>query len=76
MLVYEIHAKTMIEQYGSHPHDIDRIVNSACHKALEKIKAILEQDHLDDAECFQRIEVIVRVYEEMRSDGRIRHDFG
>lgn len=53
-----------------------QIVHDQVYEALRKIKMILEQDHLSDQECFCRIEEIVRVYEELGSDGGNRHDFG
>ena len=39
--------------------DISRIVEGTCYKALEKIKAIIEDDSLEDRECFVKIEEIV-----------------
>ena len=44
--------------------------------ALEKIRAILADDALSDAECFRKIEAIVCVLEELGGDGGGRHDFG
>lgn len=52
------------------------IVGSECYKALQKIKAIVEDDSLDDKTCFMKIEKIVCVFEELGSDGGSRHDFG
>ena len=52
------------------------LLNSACYVALSKIKQIIENDDLDDDECFERIEKIVCVFEELGSDGGNRHDFG
>ena len=37
---------------------------------------ILDDDSLDDATCFQKIEEIVCVFEEMGFNGGSRHDFG
>ena len=56
--------------------DYAQIVSSASYKALEQIREILDRDDLDDADCFQRIEEIVRVFEAMGSNGGSRHDFG
>ncbi len=53
-----------------------RLFDTECYKALQRIKEIIEEDALDDANCFERIEEIVRVYEEMGSNGGGRHDFG
>lgn len=46
------------------------------YKALEKIRAILADDALSDAECFRKIEAIVCILEELGGDGGGRHDFG
>ena len=52
------------------------MVSDACYRALEQIQAILKDDSLTDPECFQRIEAIVRVYEDLGGGGGSRHDFG
>ena len=44
--------------------------------SAEKIKNIIENDDLTDKECFERIEEIVCVLEDIGSDGGGRHDFG
>ena len=54
----------------------DSIVEKKCYEALQKIKEILENDQLEDRECFQKIEAIVETFEEMGSGCGIRHDFG
>ena len=52
------------------------IVESESYKALKKIKTIIEDDSLEDEECFIKIEEIVRVFERIGSDCGNRHDFG
>ncbi|MEG1988716.1 MAG: hypothetical protein RR035_05960 [Oscillibacter sp.] len=52
------------------------ILQFSCYQALKKIKAILADGHLDDQECFRKIEEIVSVFEELGSSGGGRHDFG
>ena len=52
------------------------LIERRCYRALQKIKAIIEDDRLDDKECFQKIEEIICVFEEVGSNGGIRHDFG
>ena len=52
------------------------IVEMKCYKALQKIKAIIEDDSLEDSECFMKIEAIVCLLEQLGSDGGNRHDFG
>ena len=52
------------------------IVTQECYKALRKIREILDNHQLEDAECFMEIEKIVCLFEQMGSDGGSRHDFG
>lgn len=54
----------------------DSIVEMRCYQALLEIKAILEDDTLEDEECFTKIEEIVCVLERYGSGGGTRHDFG
>ncbi len=51
------------------------IVKLECYKALQEIKAIIEDKSLDDGDCFMRIEQIVCLFEGLGSDGGDRHDF-
>ena len=60
---------------GQEP-DISKIVERECYKALQRIKAIIEDDSLEDRECFMKIEEIVNVLESIGSTGGNRHDFG
>ena len=75
----------ILNQYFSkqtHPanpiHDIDpiQLIECQCYQALKQIKAIIEDDHLDDKECFFRIEKIICLLEDVGSNGGNRHDFG
>lgn len=43
-------------------------------KALQRIKAIIDDDSLSDTDCFMRIEDIVCVLEDIGSGGGHRHD--
>ena len=56
--------------------DIAKIVEGECYQALQKIKAVIEDDSLEDAECFMKIEHIILTLEGIGSSGGIRHDFG
>lgn len=56
--------------------DVTKIVELECYQALRRIKTILEDDSLDDSECFHRIEEIVCAFEELGSSCGGRHDFG
>ena len=51
-------------------------IEQTCYQTLKKIKAIIEDDSLDDPECFYKIEQIVCLLEKIGSDGGNRHDFG
>ena len=53
-----------------------QIVELQSYQALQKIKAILNDASLSDFDCFQKIEEIVCVFEDLGSSGGIRHDFG
>lgn len=56
--------------------DGSKIVELESYKALQKIKTIIEDDSLEDKECFMKIEEIVCLFEALGSDGGNRHDFG
>ncbi len=45
-------------------------------RALWKIREILADDSLDDPACFQKIEAIVSVLEDLGISSGGRHDFG
>jgi len=55
--------------------DAAKIVELECYKALHRIREILDDDSLEDSECFYMIEEIVHTFEEMGSSGGCRHDF-
>ena len=48
----------------------------ASSRTLWKIREILADDTLEDPECFQRIEAIVSLLEDMGISCGGRHDFG
>lgn len=54
--------------------DAQQIVNLESYRALQAIKTIIEDNRLTDRECFQKIEAIVMVFEELGSGGGTRHD--
>ena len=56
--------------------DISQIVEGRCYQALQKIKAIIADDSIEDGACFDKIEEIVCVFKEIGSSGGGRHDFG
>lgn len=51
------------------------IINSQCYQALKQIKKVLEDDHLSDPECFEKIERIIRILEQNGISCGVRHDF-
>jgi len=55
--------------------DAAALIEMRCYQALKQIKTIIEKEEPEDAECFLRIEEIVRVLEEIGSDGGFRHDY-
>ncbi len=55
--------------------DLKRIVESESYRALRKIKEIICDDSLEDSDCFDRIEKIVCLFDEMGIDSGGRHDF-
>ena len=56
--------------------DPAELVEMKSFAALTRIKKLIEDDTLDDPECFKKIEGIVRTLELLGSDGGARHDFG
>lgn len=54
----------------------EEMMEMKCYQALKEIKRILEDDELEDAECFESIEKIISVFEALGSGIDERHDFG
>lgn len=57
------------------PDNAEAVIQNIAYQTLEKIKLILEEDQLDDRECFVRIEKIIRLYKKIGSSCGSRHDF-
>lgn len=57
-------------------HPVAELVEMRSYQTLNRIKEILENDELDDPDCFQKIEAIVCAFEQIGSGGGNRHDFG
>lgn len=55
---------------------VEEMMELKCYQALQEIKRILEDDELDDEECFESIEKIISVFETLGSGIHDRHDFG
>jgi len=56
--------------------DAQTLVENTCYQALQKIKAVIEDDSLDDPTCFKKIEEIISALEDVGCGGSFRHDFG
>ena len=56
--------------------DAVAIVHDKCYQTLCQIKRILEDETLEDPDCFWKIEEIVCVLEKLGTDAGTRHDFG
>lgn len=52
------------------------MVEASSYQALCQIREILCDDSLSDPECFEKIERIVCLFEQMGSNCGSRHDFG
>lgn len=55
--------------------DLTTLLESKCYQALCAIKAIIEDMSLCDESCFEKIERIVCLFEDLGSNGGDRHDF-
>ncbi|MBQ8719788.1 MAG: hypothetical protein IJY65_02020 [Clostridia bacterium] len=55
--------------------DVERVIENECYKALKGIKEIISDDEIEDKDCFERIEEIVCLLENMGIDLGGRHDF-
>lgn len=56
--------------------DAPKITEGICYRTLKAIRQVLADDSISDGDCFQRIEQIVLLFEEIGSDCGTRHDFG
>lgn len=56
--------------------DLLEITENVCYQTLQKIKAIIEDDSLEDKECFYKIEEIICAFEDIGCVDLHRHDFG
>ena len=77
----ELYIKILADYYAKHGYleqmvDPTVIIQDRCYQALCRIKEILEDDTLEDPECFLKIEEIICVLEELGSGAGLRHDFG
>ncbi|CDC26512.1 uncharacterized protein BN668_02373 [Firmicutes bacterium CAG:466] len=77
-MLVEILSKQKIEiHFPELSFSVEELLEMRCYEeALCKIKAVLEDESLTDEVCFQKIEEIINIFEEIGSDGGSRHDFG
>ena len=71
--IYEEGIAAILENLIPEP---EQTVEMVCYQALKQIRAILDDDSLSDPECFEQIEEIINVFEDIGSNGGSRHDFG
>lgn len=55
--------------------DASSIVEGQCYQALKQIKELLEDDRLEDRDCFLKIEHIISTLEILGSGAGSRYDF-
>lgn len=75
-ILYKALMREICETGCSFKRTLKETLDSECYNALVKIKRIVEDDSLDDPECFMKVEEIVRTLEALGSSGGGRHDFG
>lgn len=69
------HGKVTVTFPGDMP-DIAKILEGACYQTLQKIKAVIHDDSLEDDTCFMKIEAIICALEDAGIHCGARHDFG
>ena len=55
---------------------LEEMVEARCFDILWKIKEVIDDESLNDPECFQKIESIIQLLEDAGNGGGVRHDFG
>ena len=75
ILIHALSEQRMEVTFPDLQLDAKELVDSVCYRALRKIKEVVSDDTLDDAECFERIEMILTILERIGSNGGFRHDF-
>ena len=56
--------------------EVSRAKETRAYRLLCEIQKVLQDETLQDSECFWRIEQLVCLFEENGLDAGIRHDFG
>ena len=52
------------------------LMKESCCRAMQEIREVLNDESLDDRQCFCQIEKIVDIYEKVGSNGGTRHRSG
>lgn len=76
ILIHALKQESLLVTFSNPDIDEKEIVNTIRYQALQKIKAILEDDSLSDADCFMQIEKIVEVFKSFETRISYRHNFG
>ena len=73
MLVQLLSSHDVIVLFPDFKGNVNELIEMKCFQALRKIKAILEDESLEDADCFMKIEEVLCVLESLGSNGGTRH---
>lgn len=76
ILIHALREGSVKVSFSNPDISVARMVEGTCYRTLKKIKAILEDDSLEDPECIIKTEEIICALEELGSGGGVRHDFG
>lgn len=76
ILVHALQKKTIQVTFPDLELNAKELEKMECYRALKLIKEILDDDMLDDRDCFDYIERIIRVFETLGCKDGNRHDFG
>jgi len=72
----ELYEEILLHTFSTFQFDAEKVIEMQCYQVLERIKAIIKDDSLEDPECFDRIEEIVCALEDIGINCGGRHDFG
>jgi len=75
MLIKILQGQTIKIEFPALTVSPKELLELRAYQALKKIKAIIEDDSLEDITCFDKIEKIVCLFEEIADGAGTRHDF-
>lgn len=75
-LLYHMVKNETLEIHFPQAEKLHEVLESKCYQILQEIKTVLEDDTLNDQECFIKIEKMIRIFENADSRITSRHDFG